>query len=51
MAVLRNIYHPPAYDKPLFSEQELRKLNQLVGAALTNRSICQRLVNQRDATL
>ena len=51
MAVLRNIHRPPAYDKPLFSGQELLKLNQLVGAALTNRSICQRLVKQRDATL
>ena len=51
MAVLRNIHRPPAYEKPLFSEQELLKLNQLVGAALTNRSICQRLVSQCDATL
>lgn len=51
MAVLRNVHRPPAYDEPMFSQQELLKLNQLVGAALTNRSICQRLVSQRDATL
>ncbi len=51
MAVLRNYGHTPAYITPLFSKQEVLKLNQLVGSALTSRSIRQRLIVQGDATL
>lgn len=51
MAVLRNYGHTPAYVTPLFSKQEVVKLNQLVGSALTSRSIRQRLIVQGDATL
>lgn len=56
MAVLRK-YHPqpdtmsPAYEVPLFSAAEMEKLNHLVGSALIDRKLCNRLVVQRDSRL
>lgn len=52
MAILRkHTNQAPAYIVPTFSKQELGKLNQLVGMALTSRSIHQRLITNRDSRL
>ena len=51
MAVLRKTHRPPAFDEPMFRRREMQRLDQLVGAALTSRSVLQRLINQRDASL
>jgi|GEM_PF-3033796 len=51
MAILRKYHRPSAFNEPVFRKQEMQRLNELVGAALTDRSVYQRLINQRDDSL